>query len=262
LSTKLSDRIEEYLDRSDLKLLSRVPIIICINGRAFAKATQLLDKPYCPKFSECMLSTMVKLCTYVEGAMFAYQHNDEIILITRNDQNSDTHPWYDNKIQKICSVTASIASLHFNECAAKMKLNIPPSCIFTSQIFEVPNIAEAINTFIYKQQQNFHTSIQSACLYNLLNNHDKNSIKDMLTGLDIDGKIDLLSQECKVNFNDYPLAFRRGVAAYKVPKIVDGVMKHKWHINSELPIFTRDQSFLSNIFKNGMDIFRGEGFDE
>src|SRR6202044_1039201 len=103
------------------------------------------------------------------------------------------NPWYDNKIQKICSVTASVASLHFNDCATQIQLNVPPNCLFTSQVFEVPNIAEAINCFIYKQQQNFHTSIQSACLYNLLNSHDKNSIKDMLTGLDIDGKIDLLS---------------------------------------------------------------------
>ena len=133
--------------------------------------------------------------------------------------------------------------------------------IFISQVFAVPTIAEATNTFIYKQQQNFHTSIQSACLYNLLNKYDKNTIKDMLAGLNIDEKNDLLLQECSINFNDYPLIFRRGAAAYKIPKVVDGVMKNKWHLNPDLPIFTKDTSFLGNIFRMGGDIFRQDGLD-
>jgi hypothetical protein len=71
-----------------------------------------------------------------------------------------------------------------------------------------------------------------------------------------------LEQECQVDFNNYPLSFRRGVAGYKVPKIVGDTMKNKWYLNTEPPIFTKDQSFLSNIFKNGADIFRQESFNE
>lgn len=260
--SKLKDRIDSYQAATDYKLLNRVPIIIVINGRSFAKVTQLLDKPYCQKFSECILSTMLRLCTDIEGAIFGYQHNDEIVIIARNDQNPDTSPWYDNKLQKICSVISAIATIHFNECASAIQLNLTGEPIFTSQVFVVPTIGEAINTFIYKQQQNFHTSVQSACLYNLLNKYDKNTIKDMLVGLNVDEKIDLLSQECDIRYNDYPVSFRRGTAAYKVPKVIDGTMKNKWYLNNELPIFTKDQSFLSNIFKNnGVDIFRQENFD-
>lgn len=262
MSNKLKDRIEEYIQRCDHKLLSRVPIVIVINGRNFAKVTQLLDKPYCPKFAECMLSTTLRLCSDIEGALFAYQHNDEIVVVTRNDQSNETNPWYDNRAQKICSVTAAIATLHFNKHASSLQLNAQGEPVFTAQVFEVGTVAEAINTLIYKQQQNFHTSIQSACLYNLLNKHDKNAIKDMLTGLSIDEKVDLLAQECQVHFNDYPTSFRRGAAVYKVPKIINGVMKDKWYLNPDLPIFTKEQSFLSNIFKNGADIFRQEGFNE
>jgi tRNA(His) 5'-end guanylyltransferase len=260
MSSKLKDRIEAYQASTDYRLLNRVPIVTCINGRGFAKATQLLDKPYCSKFAECMLSTTLRLCTDVEGSLFAYQHNDEIIVISRNDQNPDTTPWYDNKLQKICSVTSAIATMHFNDCASALSLNMTGDPIFTSQIFLVPNVAEAINTIIFKQQQNFHTSIQSACLYELIKKYDKHAIKEMLTGLSIDEKVDLLHQECGIDFNTYPEAFRRGTACYKVPKIVENVTKHKWYLNSELPIFTKDQSFLSNIFKNGADIFRQESF--
>ena len=256
---KLKDRIESYQDSSDYKLLSRVPLIITINGRAFSKLTSFLDKPYCTKFAECMLSTTLRLCSDVDGVLFAYQHNDEIVIVTRNDQNPDTSPWYDNKIQKICSVTSSIATVHFHECAETISLNLTGDPIFTSQVFVVPNIAEAINTIIYRQQHNFHTSIQFACSYELLKNgRDKNAIKEMLGGLSVDEKIDLLNQECNIDFNQFPQAFRRGVACYKVPKVVDGNVRNKWMLNTELPIFTKDQSFLSNIFKNGADIFRKE----
>lgn len=262
MSNKLKDRIEGYQAVTDYKLLNRVPLIICVNGRGFSKATQLLDKPYCPKFAECILSTMLRLCIDVEGALFSYQYNDEIVIVTRNDQSPETNPWYDNKLQKICSVTSAVATMHFNECASKINLNITGEPVFTSQVFAVPTIGEAVNTFIYKQQQNFHASIQSACLYELIKKYDKNTIKEMLSGLSVDEKIDLLSQECDINFNDYPASFRRGVAAYKVPKITGDSTRNKWHLNPEPPIFTKDQSFLSNIFKNGADIFRQESFDE
>lgn len=259
MSNKLKDRIETYQNASDYKLLPRIPLIISVNGRGFSKITSLLDKPYCEKFGECILNTMLRLCTDVEGALFGYQHNDEIVLVLRNDQNQNTLPWYENSIQKICSVTSSIASLHFNKCANAIGLNLMGESIFTSQIFAVPNIAESINAIVFKQQHNFHTSIQFACFYELLKKYDKNTIKEMLSGLSIDERIDLLHQECKIDFNNYPQVFRRGGACYKVPKILDGGnVRNKWIINSELPIFTNEQSFLTNIFKNGADIFRQE----
>lgn len=255
---KLKDRIEGYINISDHKLLPRVPLIISVNGRGFSKITNLLDKPYCEKFGECILNTMLRLCTDVEGAVFGYQHNDEIVLVIRNDQGPDTSPWYDNSVQKICSVISSIATLHFNKCANAIDLNLMGEPIFISQIFAVPNLVETTNSIIYKQQHNFHTSIQFACFYELLKKYDKNTIKEMLSGLSIDERIDLLQQECNIVFNDYSDVFRRGAACYKVPKIIDGHVKNKWFINSNLPIFTKEQSFLTNIFKNGSDIFRQE----
>jgi len=256
----LKDRIEFYQKLVDPHIMPRLPIIIGINGRSFSKITSFLDKPYCPKLAECMLSTTLRLCSDIEGALFAYQHNDEITVVARNDQNPDTVPWYDNNIQKICSITASIATMHFNDCATKIELNLTADPVFTSQVFGVPTISEAINTVIYRQQHNFQTSIQFASHYELLKKYDKNTIKEMLAGLNVDEKIGLLQQECGIDFHQMPQAFRRGVACYKVPKLVDGVVKNKWMLNTELPIFTKDQSFLSNIFKNGADIFRKENF--
>lgn len=248
---KLKDRIDSYQDASDYKLLNKLPVIITVNGRSFSKITNLLNKPFCPKFAECIFSTTLRLCNDIEGAFFAYQHNDEITLVLRNDQNVDTSPWFDNKLQKICSVASSIATLHFNDCANSINLELTSDPIFTAKVFTVPNIMEAINTIIYKQQHNFHMAIQLSCFYELLKKYDKNTIKEMLMGLSIDQKIDLLNQECNINFNEYPISFKRGVAAYKKPKMIDGVLKNKWFLDSNLSIFTKDQSFLSNIFRMG-----------
>jgi tRNA(His) guanylyltransferase len=259
MSNKLKNRIEGYQHDSNHRLLPRVPLIISVNGRGFSKITSLLDKPYCEKFGECILSTMMRLCTDIDGALFGYQHNDEIVLVVRNDQTQDTLPWYDNSVQKICSVVSSLSTSHFAKCAGAVNLDFMSDPLFISQVFVVPNIAEAINTMVFKQQHNFHTSIQFACFYELLKKYDKNTIKEMLSGLSIDERIDLLHQECGIDFNDYPDHFRRGAACYKVPKIMEGGnIKNKWIINSSLPIFTKDQTFLSNIFKNGADIFRQE----
>jgi tRNA(His) guanylyltransferase len=261
MSNKLHDRISSYQAAADTKLLPRVPIVISINGRSFSKLTSLLDKPYDQKFAECILNTMLRLCTDVEGALFAYQHNDEIVVIARNDQGTETAPWYDNRAQKIASITSSIATLHFNRCATAIDLNLMGEAIFSSQVFVVPNIMEAINTLVYKQQYNFQTSIQAACFYELLKKYDKNTIKEMLNGLSLDERIDLLEQESQVDFHQYSIVFRRGAACYKVPKVSEnGIMKNKWFINPDLPIFTKDQSFLTNIFRNGADIFRQESF--
>lgn len=258
---KLKDRVDSYQEIYDQKMMARVPLIICVNGRSFSKSTSLLDKPYCPKFAECILNTMLRLCTDIEGAVFGYQHNDEIVILARNDQSLETSPWYDNRVQKIASVTSAIASVHFNNCANAIDLNMLGEPIFTSQVFTVPNDREAINMMIYKQQQNFHTSIQFACFYELIKKYDKNTIKEMISGLSQDEKKDLLHQECGIDFNNCPMVFKRGAACYKVPKVAeDGTMKNKWIINPDLPIFTNDQSFLSNIFKNGADIFRKESF--
>lgn len=258
----LKDRIESYKQAANYKLLGRLPLVIVVNGRSFSKLTSLMDKPFSTQIAECMCATLLRLTQEVDGAVFGYSFNDEIVLITRNDQNLDTNPWYDNDIQKIASVVSSISTLHFNNHANALDLNLIGEPVFTTNVFAVPNVMEAINVMVSKQQQAFQSSIHFACLYELLKKYDKNEIKDMLAGTGQDEKIQLLLQECDVDFNEYPSIFRRGVACYRTPKVfhVDNtdVIKNKWTLNTELPIFTREHSFLNQIFKTGVDIVRKE----
>ena len=247
---KLKDRIETYQDDNDYRLTRKLPIILSINGRSTSKVSNLLDKPFSQNFSHCIIETMLKLCLEVEGVLFGYQHNDEIVLIVKNDQTISTMPWYDNRVQKIVSAVSSIATLQFDKSARVEDLNLTNDLIFTTQAFVVPTIAEAINTLIYKQQYNFNTSLEFSCFYELLNKQlDKTAIKEMLYDLSTDEKIYLLKQECDIDFNEYPLSFRRGVACYRLPQVVNNVVKNKWFINNKLPIFTKDQTFLNQILR-------------
>lgn len=245
---KLKDRVETYQETTNYKILPKLPIIIIVNGRGFSKLTSLLDKPFDLKLAECLYSTTQRLCAEIEGTVFAYSFNDEIILVLRNDQGENTQPWLNNNIQKICSIVSAYASVHFNDCATAAELNLMADPIFTAQVFPVPNITEACNFLIYKQQQNFLTSIQFACFYELLKIYDKETIKNLLIGLTIEEKIDLLMQEVEINFNQYPLEFRRGIAYYKVPKLGEkSLIKNIWSIDKNLPIFTKEQSFLNDL---------------
>lgn len=254
----LKSRISSYQENSDFKLLNKLPVIFVVNGRSFSKSTSLVDKPFDQNLSTCLQATMLKLCHNIEGAIFGYSFNDEILIVSRNDQTQDTSPWFDNKVQKLCSAVSAIASTHFNSTVENTNLNMQNDLIFLTNAFTTPNIVEAVNTLIFKQQQNFYASIQFSCFYELLKKYDKPTIKNMLVGLSTDEKVLLLSEECDVDFNKYPSSFRRGVACYKAPKLVGDELKNKWVINDDLPIFSQDHGFLSNILNFGHDIFRNK----
>lgn len=259
-SIKLKDRISGYEEAAQFKLLNRIPLIITINGRAFSKVTSLLEKPFSTQFVQCMYACLLKLVQEIDGAIFGYCFNDEIVIMVRNDQNLETHPWYDNNVQKIVSVVSSLMTLQFNNYANSIDMNLMGDAIFLTEIFAVPNITEAINVMVSKQQLAFQISVQSACFYELIKKYNRNDITEMLSNMSYDEKINLLQQECGVDFNDYSLAFRRGAACYRSPTVVnyngEENIKNKWVLDIEIPIFTKEHSFLSQIFKTGSDIFR------
>ena len=253
MSNKLKDRIDSYVNISNYRLMPKLPIIITVNIRNAAKITHLLEKPYDDRFTETLTATCVRLLQEIDGTVFGYIFNDEIVIIARNDQNIDTSPWLNNYIQKMVSVVSAIATTHFNTYAKSIGLELV-NAIFISNVYTVPNITEAINVIISKQQQNFQISIQLACLFELLKKgFNKNDIERLTTNTSVDEKIELLLDETGVNFNDYSLKYRRGIACYRMPQVIkigeEDVIKDKWALNSELPVFTSDKGFLKDILK-------------
>jgi tRNA(His) 5'-end guanylyltransferase len=260
MSNTLKSRIDDYQSRSSHKLLPKLPVIIIISGRGFTQLTSLLDKPFSLPLAKCFYATMKALMQQIEGAVFGYTANDEIVIVCRNDQSLNTNPWFDNDPQRISSAVASMATLFFNREAGSRELF--EGATFIVQTFVVPNIPEAINVLVCKQQGIFAASVSLACFYELLKSRDRDAIKQMLTGLSIDDKIDLLYQELGIDFEaSYPTSFRRGAACYYAPKIVltdndEEIVEDVLIINDNLPIFTKDHSLLGGVFSRGKDILR------
>jgi len=251
---KLSDRITAYIAAASQKLLPKLPIIIVVNGVGFNKLTALIDKPFSTQLAKSLLGTLMHTVKEVEGAVFGYQYNDELIILTRNDQTVDTQPWYNNDAQTLASVASSIATCYFNDLIDGDSENLGiDDAVFRAKVFAVPSMSEAINALVYKQQQAFQTSVSHACLYELLKKgKNKMEIQDLLSNTTTEDKISLLSQECEVEYHTaYPQVFRRGAACYRQPKLVEyqgkESVKMSWGFDTDLPIFTTNQSFLIDI---------------
>jgi len=262
MASTLKERIEAYEIEADNKLLRKVPVIIELNGRSFKKTTSMLTKPYDANFAETMSAVMIKLAAEIDGTAFVYSANDEIVIVSRNDQSNETNAWCNNKIQKMVSIAASIATYEFSRVAKLNDMQLLGDPIFTAKTFVVPNVVESINVLIHKQQKAYHTALSMATFYELLKKHTHDVVRDILYDRSAQEKEEILLDECGKRFDEYPLTFRRGCAILRRPQVVstaEGEMiRNKLTVDMELPVFTRNPEYLTEIFRNGHGILRAK----
>src|SRR5262245_20893233 len=94
----------------NIRLPLRMPLVIRLDGKAFHTFTRDFKHPFDEGFMEAMIETAVTLCKQVQTTVFAYTQSDEISLLLHNYRKLDSQPWFDNELQKLVSVSASIAS--------------------------------------------------------------------------------------------------------------------------------------------------------
>lgn len=219
--------MKEYEFVFDSSLPKRLPIIIRLDGRAFHTLTRkmALAKPFDVTFRNIMAQIAIKLCREITGAKLAYLQSDEISILVINYESLETECWFDNRIQKICSVTSSIASSMFTKLSGF-------DCSFDSRIAVYPP-NEVCNYFIFRQQDATRNSINSLAqsLFPC----------KQLNGLNVNDVMDMLFKEKGINWNAQPTQFRRGSCVWKSP--VDG----KWIEDKEISIFTQDRMFINRF---------------
>ena len=111
----LGDRMKEnYENVYRIRLTRRTPVIIRIDGRAFHSFTKKFCRPYDLVFKQTMWNTAQYLCEKIQNARIAYVQSDEISILMVDYNKLTTSAWFDNNMQKICSVSASMATLFFN----------------------------------------------------------------------------------------------------------------------------------------------------
>lgn len=276
----LGDRMKEnYENRSKTYLVRRMPVIIRLDGKAFHTFTKGLKKPYDEIFHNTMNATMKYLCENIQGCKLGYTQSDEITLLLTDYDTLDTDAWFDNSVQKICSVSASMATMAFNKILRDLtdeylrsdawvnhyweedvkkytdtlKNAINKGAMFDSRCFNIP-IEEVANCFIWRQQDATRNAIQMLGQCNFshkeLNGKSCNNIQDML----------MLQKN--INFNDMPIEFKRGVCCVKeiyntditAPGCEDcpidaTAVRTRWVLDKEIPIFTQDRNYVESRFK-------------
>lgn len=273
--TTLGDRMKNnYENITRYYLTRRMPVIIRIDGKAFHTFTRGFKKPFDDVLVKTMQDTMKYLCENIQGCVLGYTQSDEISLVLTDYAELTTDAWFGNNLQKMCSVSASMATLTFNKAfndniVKYIDNNLDADCgvtkdlteytkilinarnkgaMFDSRVFTIPK-EEVCNALIWRQQDATRNSIQSVGQANFsqkeLHGKSCNNIQDML-----------MTQK-DINWNDYSTTLKRGSCCIKVDdslteydevgNISDYIQRSKWVIDNEIPIFTQDRNYVEKL---------------
>jgi tRNA(His) 5'-end guanylyltransferase len=273
MKDQLGDRMKSYYeDRFRYYLPRRTYTIIRIDGKAFHTYTKGLQRPFDEGLISDMDETAAYLCKNIMGAKFAYVQSDEISILLTDFDDISTQSWFDGNIQKMASISASMATARFNQLRtvrAYANINTDPIehgptafymsgaqvldiklAMFDARVFQIPYSEEVINYFIFRQQDATRNSISSVAqsLYSHKELHGKSS----------DEMQEMIFQK-GVNWNDFSYREKRGGVITKVTKDVpvknpksdqpSTVTRNKWE-PVKTPIFSQEKDFLKSLMPN------------
>lgn len=232
IKDEISERMKTfYENRTRYFLPRRTYTIIRIDGKAFHTYTRGLDRPFDMKFIQHMDDTACFLCKNIQGAKLAFVQSDEISILLTDFDTLTTDAWFDGNIQKIASISASMATAFFNS------LRPDKMAFFDSRVFTIPSSIEVENYFIWRQIDTVRNSISSVA-------------QSLYSPKELFGKNTNVMQELcfqkGVNWNDFPVKLKRGRLILKKKYEKDGALRTKWG-STEPPVFSQDKTFLSNL---------------
>lgn len=123
-TSDLAKRMKRYEAVSKTTLVTRMPVILRIDGKAFHTLTRGFQKPFDRVLNLSMMETMRFLCKNIQGCVLGYTQSDEITLVLVDYKKLTSNPWFDYEVQKMCSVGASMATVGFNNAFARRVENL------------------------------------------------------------------------------------------------------------------------------------------
>ena len=220
----LGDRMKNYESRFRYYLPRRAYTMIRLDGKAFHSYTKNLDKPFDLDFVEDMIATTKYLCENIQGCKMGYVQSDEISLVLTDFDDIATEAWFDGNIQKICSVSASMAAAKFNKLRLTSIL-----ANFDSRVWSISDPWEVFNTILWRQQDATRNSIQmiarSLASHSECQNKNSSELQELIFSK---GK----------NYNDYAIHLKRGTFVYKT--------ENGWVVDKQMPILTQDREYFFN----------------
>lgn len=234
---KLGNRMKNNYEKiPQIKLMRRTPVAIRIDGKSFHTFTRGFKKPFDDIFIKSMQETMKYLCENIQGCVLGYTQSDEITLILQDYKTFETQAWFDYEVQKMCSISASMATMAFNKFFNNEVINasttedndilitylkaLNKGAMFDSRCFNIPK-EEVTNLLFWRQLDATRNSVQmlGRAYYSHKELHGKNSfqIDEMLLAKGID-------------FHTYPTHQKRGSCCIRDEE-------GHWFVDEEIPIF-------------------------
>ena len=157
----LGDRMKGYEACYDIRMTRRIPIILRVDGRSFHTWTRrnCTGRPFDGKFIEAMDHAARTLCSEISGAVAGFVQSDEISLVLRNDQSEKSDAWFGNRMQKLCSISASVCSVAFNSRMAELTDGEAPPAYFDSRVMYMPDKEEVFNCILWRQRDCIRNSV-------------------------------------------------------------------------------------------------------
>lgn len=229
----LGKRMKEYEKRNRMYLQRRIPVLIRIDMRAGHSFTKGFERPFDKIFMKSMQETAKYLCENIQNCKLSYQQSDEITLLLIDYDKLNTDCFFDYRVDKLCSIVASMATMAFNNIFSKyvrgfdlaLAYNdngidteenrklweiynkaVNNGAMFDARCFNIPK-EEVTNNFYWRQLDASRNSIQmvgqSCFSHKELQNKSCNDIQDML-----------MTQK-GINWNDLPTYQKRGSCCVK-----------------------------------------------
>lgn len=257
----LGNRMKAYEKQFSQRVLTGLPVIIRIDGKAFHSYTKGLERPYDWELCTAMKEVTKILVDYT-SAKIGYTQSDEISLLLYQESYK-TQLFMDGKINKINSILAAKTSLEFRtQVLLSNRLPLQREALFDCRTFEVPTKDEAVAYFIWRQRDAIKNSISMAAqsLYSHNELQGKNS--DQMQGM---------IWEKGINWNNYPQHFKRGTfiqrsvqaTKFSAEEIEKLPKKHEARTNPDLlvernVIKTMDMPDLTKLSNRTGFLFNGE----
>ena len=235
--------MKEFESCYDIRLPSQMPIIIRIDGNSFHAWTKRsgVKRPHDERMITLMAETAKFLCENVSDCILAYTQSDEISLLISHLQVPFSESWFGRRLEKLVSITASMASCYFN---LNNPFDVKIPAFFDARAFVLP-VSEVKRYFIWRQKDAVKNSLFSLARHYY--SHEK------LIGKKRESLHEFCFQKGE-NWSHLPTAKKRGVSVYKRELLVTTGQKPTYrtrlYIDYETPTFSAENTFIETLMKN------------
>ena len=225
---KLGDEIKGYEKAYDHTLPANEPVIVRLDGHSFHNFTASMDfqTPFDESF-KCMMYDAATAVLRFCGSSIAYIQSDEITILMMNGANERSTPFFNNRVQKLCSLLASVCSVALNrdiEMASSHSNETPNTLLngaayFDCRCFTVPR-DRVVDVFEWRQRDAIKNAINSIIYWKEREMMSGKRVQRNLDGIPTSEKERILREKYNISISDYPVHFIRGACIVKKTKTV------------------------------------------